>query len=264
MMTRAIIWSLMILLPTLLWAQAERKYIREGNALYQSGKYKEAAEKYAEAMRIKKDYLAAYLNQGNAYYQQDSLELAIKQFELAASLSTDKDLKAKAYHNLGNAYLKAGKYEESIEAYKNALRNNPNDADTRYNLAYAQSKLQNQPPQDQDKEDQQKDKDKDNDKDDKSGEQDKDPQQNDQQKDDKGKKNDDPKNPKDGDKGDPNDAEKSKDEQDEKNMQPKPGHISKADLEKLLEALKNEELKVQEKLLRKDTPNDQNKIEKDW
>lgn len=264
MMNRVFIFSLMILLPAMLWAQAERKYIREGNALYQSGKFKEAAAMYAEAMRIKKDYLAAYLNQGNALYQQDSLDAAIKQFELAASLSTDKDLKAKAFHNMGNSYLKAGKYEESIEAYKNALRNNPNDPDTRYNLAYAQSKLKNQPPQDQDKEDQKKDKDEDKDKDNKSEQQDKDPQKNDQQKDDKGKKNEDPKDPKDGDKGDPNDAEKSKDEQDEKNMQPKPGQISKADLEKLLEALKNEELKLQEKLLRKDTPNEQNKIEKDW
>lgn len=253
----------MLLLPAMLWAQAERKYIRDGNALYASGKYKEAAEKYAEAMRIKKDYLAAYLNQGNALYQQDSLDAAIKQFELAASLSTDKDLKAKAYHNLGNAYLKAGKYEESIEAYKNALRNNPNDPDTRYNLAYAQSKLQNQPPQDQDKEEQKKDQEKDNDKDNKSGDS-QDQQKNDQQKDDKGKKNENPKDPKDGDKGDPNDAEKSKDEQDEKNMQPRPGQISKADLEKLLEALKNEEMKLQQKLLRKDTPNEQNNIEKDW
>lgn len=263
MMTRVFIWTLMLLLPAMLWAQAERKYIREGNALYSSGKYKEAAEKYAEAMRIKKDYLAAYLNQGNALYQQDSLDAAIKQFELAASLSTDKDLKAKAYHNLGNAYLKAGKYEESIEAYKNALRNNPNDPDTRYNLAYAQSKLKNQPPQDQDKEEQKKDQEKDNDKDNKSGDS-QNQQKNDQQKDDKGKKNENPKDPKDGDKGDPNDAEKSKDEQDEKNMQPRPGQISKADLEKLLEALKNEEMKLQQKLMRKDTPNEQNNIEKDW
>lgn len=263
MMNRVLIWTLMLLLPAMLWAQAERKYIREGNELYNNGKYKEAAEKYAEAMRIKKDYLAAYLNQGNALYQQDSLDAAIKQFELAASLSTDKDLKAKAYHNLGNAYLKAEKYEESIEAYKNALRNNPNDPDTRYNLAYAQSKLKNQPPQDQDKEDQKKDQEKDNDKDNKSGDS-QDQQKNDQQKDDKGKKNENPKDPKDGDKGDPNDAEKSKDEQDEKNMQPKPGQISKADLEKLLEALKNEEMKLQQKLMRKDSPNEQNNIEKDW
>lgn len=248
----------------MLWAQAERKYIRDGNELYKQGKYVEAAAKYAEALKIKKDYLAAYLNQGNALYQQDSLDLATQQFELAANLSTDKDLKAKAYHNLGNSYLKAGKYEESIEAYKNALRNNPNDADTRYNLAYAQNKLQNKPLDDQEKDQQQQDKDQDKNKDKESGQQDKDPEKNDQQKDDKGKKNENPKDPKDGDKGDPNDAEKSKDEQDEKNMQPKNGHISKADLEKLLEALKNEELKVQQKLQRKDTPGDKSKIEKDW
>lgn len=146
MINRVLVWMLLAILPATLWAQAERKYIREGNELYQNGKYAEAAAKYAEALKIKKDYLAAYLNQGNALYQQDSLDLAAQQFELAANLSTDKDLKAKAYHNLGNTYLKSGKYEESIEAYKNALRNNPNDADTRYNLAYAQSKLKTSRP----------------------------------------------------------------------------------------------------------------------
>ena len=110
-----------------------------------------------------------------------------------------------------------------------------------------------------------KDKDKDNDKDNKSGEQDQDPQKNDQQKDDKGKKNENPKDPKQGDKGNPEDAEKPKDKPgDEKNIQPKEGQISKADLDKLLEALKNEEMKLQQKLMRKDSPNEQNNIEKDW
>ncbi len=263
MINRVLVWMLLAILPATLWAQAERKYIREGNELYQNGKYAEAAAKYAEALKIKKDYLAAYLNQGNALYQQDSLNLAAQQFELAANLSTDKDLKAKAYHNLGNTYLKSGKYEESIEAYKNALRNNPNDADTRYNLAYAQSKLKNQPPDEQEKEQQKQDQEKDKDKDKESG-QNNDPEKNDQQKDDNGKKNENQKDPKDGEKGDPNDAEKSKDQQDEKNMQPKPGHISKADLDKLLEALKNEEMKLQQKLQQKDTQGEKTKIEKDW
>ena len=259
-----IIWMVLGLSAGLM-AQNERTYIRQGNELYQQKKYKEAAEKYAKALNIKSDYLAAYLNQGNVFYQQDSLDAATKQYELAANLATDKNIKAQAYHNLGNTLLKAGKYKESIEAYKNALRNNPNDADTRYNMAYAQSKIKNQPPQDQDKDQQNPDSEKDKSDDKQSGQKNDDQQKNDQTEDEKGEKNDKSQDPKDGNKGDPNDAEKSKDQQEnEKNMQPKPGQISKADLEKLLEALKNEEVKVQDKLQKKEQPGEKRTIEKDW
>ncbi|CAN5155550.1 tetratricopeptide repeat protein [soil metagenome] len=259
--------SIILLLLSLsqLQAQNEATYLRQGNELYQQKKYQEAAAKYAKALNIKSDYLAAYLNQGNVLYQQDSLEGAIKQYELAANLATDKNIKAQAYHNLGNTHLKAGKYQESVEAYKNALRNNPNDPDTRYNLAYAQGMIKNQPPQDQDKDQQNQDKDNDKNDDKNSGKKD-DQKKDGQSKDEEGQKNDKPKDPKDGNKGNPKDAEKPNDKQEkEKNMKPpKAGEISKADLEKLLDALKNEEIKVQEKLQRKEQPNEKTTIEKDW
>ena len=62
----------------------------------------------------------------------------------------DKERLAAAYHNTGNALLSDKKIEESINAYKMALKNNPKDNDTRYNLAYAQMMLKKQ-QQNQDK-----------------------------------------------------------------------------------------------------------------
>lgn len=252
------------LLPAMLRAQDERTYTRQGNELYQQKKYKEAEAKYAQALGLKQDFLAAYINKGIALYQQDSLTDAAKQFELAASLTEDKNLKAAAYYNLGNAYLKEGKYEESIEAYKNALRNNPNDADARYNLAYAQSKLKNQPPQDQDQKDQNEDKEKDKNKDKQSGKNEDKQEQKDDMKDEPGQKSENPKDPKQGNKGNPDDAQKPKDDQqNEKEMQPKEGQMSKADVDRLLKALENEEKRLQERLYRED-PKQDNTIEKDW
>lgn len=258
-----LILNLLLWLPCLLQAQDERTYIREGNELYNKGLYKEAAAKYAIALGIKKDYLAAYLNEGNALYKQDSLSAAADKFELAAGMATDSLLKARAYHNLGNAHLKAGKYEEALDAYKNALRNNPNDQDTRYNLAYTQGLIKKQPPQDQKNDQQNKDNDKDKDK---KGGNNNDPKKDDQIKDDKGQKNDQPKDPKPGEKGNPEDAQKPKDQQKEEKNAPPPtqGQLSKADLERLLEALKNEELKVQQKLQKKEGTAKSKTIEKDW
>merc|ERR1712065_74522 len=111
-----------------------------------------------------------------------------------AKKELEPDQKAEVFHNLGNSFLEAEKYQESIEAYKNALRNNPRDMDSKYNLEYARKKLEEQQQQDQqDKEDQQnQDQDqqeeqdqKDNDQD----QQDKDQQQNKDQNQDQDQKN---------------------------------------------------------------------------
>ena len=84
---------------------------------------------------------------------KNKYEEAAKQFEALANSETDKIRKSQAYHNMGNSLLQARKYDESVEAYKQALRNNPKDQDTRYNLEYAKKLLQKQ--QEQQKQDQQ-------------------------------------------------------------------------------------------------------------
>ena len=70
---------------------------------------------------------------------------------------SDKEKLAKAYHNMGNSYLFNQKLDEAIEAYKNSLRNNPDDFETKYNLAWAQNKKNQEPPQQQQQDQQEQD-----------------------------------------------------------------------------------------------------------
>ena len=93
-------------------------------------------------------------------FEKDSFRQAAEDFKNATALLKDDKEKAKAFHNLGNSQLQQRNYNDAIDAYKQALKLNSNDRDTKYNLAYAQAMLKNQPKQKQNK----NDKDKKNDK----------------------------------------------------------------------------------------------------
>ena len=124
-----------------------RSLVREGNRQYNSRKPVDAETSYRKALDVDEKSSLATFNLGDALYRQQKYEEAGKEFEKAASGSTDKMDKARAYHNLGNSYLQQQKLKEGIEAYKQALRNNPNDADTKYNLSYALNLLKQQEQQ---------------------------------------------------------------------------------------------------------------------
>ena len=126
---------------SMVYAQHENKVIRNGNQLYQNKKFGQAENKYKEALTKNKESKEAAFNLGDALYEQKKYEEATEQFNATAKTAKDKKIQSQAYHNLGNSYLQNKKYEESINAYKNALKMNPDDDDTRYNLAYAKSKL---------------------------------------------------------------------------------------------------------------------------
>jgi Ca-activated chloride channel family protein len=238
-----IILPLGLLTVTLpVFAQSERKDIRAGNELYRQEKYADAQSKYLEAVEKNQNTLEGAFNIGDAMYKQNKYEEAANQFNSLTSRTTDKKDLSKIYHNLGNSYLKGNKYKESIEAYKNALRNNPGDMDTKYNLAYAKQKLkEQQQQQNQDKNEDQKEQDKNEQKDQKKDQQKKDEQkQNEQQKEEKG------------------------DEKKEQQQQPKEGQLSKEDAQRLLDAINNEEKNVQDKLKKKKAKVNKMEIEKDW
>ena len=229
-------------------AQQERKPIRDGNELYQKHKYDEAEKKYDEALSVKPNLAEGIYNKANVQYQKKDYENAAKQYETAATLSGEPMVKAKAYHNMGNSLLEAKKYKESVEAYKNALRLNPKDVDTKYNLAYALQKLKQQ----QQNQQQNKDENKEN-KDEKQN-QDK---QNRQQQNQQEKKQQEQQQQ--------NEQQQQQAEKDDnKKEEPRQAQISKADAEKLLDALKNEEQKVQLKLQKHKGQSTTGKVEKDW
>jgi Ca-activated chloride channel homolog len=204
-------------------AQSDKKFIRKGNREYDKGKFSESEISYRKAIDKNKESADAVFNVGDALFKQNKFEDAGKQFTENANLNADKKKKSASFYNLGNSLLKANKVQESIEAYKGSLKLQPDNDETKFNLAYAQDLLKKQ--QEQEKNKQQQDKNDKNQNKDKSKEDQKKDQQN--QKD---KSND------------------QKMDQYQNQNQQKQQSISKEDAQRLLNALANDEKKVQEKV----------------
>lgn len=245
-----------------------RKLLRQGNDLYNKKQFTDASVAYQKSLGNNANYDKASYNLGNAFYQNNNFKEAVPQYELTAKTAEDKFTKAEAFHNIGNAMMEQKQYQPAVDAYKNSLRNNPNDDETRYNLAVAQKLLEkenkdNKDDKNKDNKDNKDQKDKDKkDKDDKNKDKDKDKDKKDG--DDKDKKDD---KDKDG-KGD-EDQKKNKDpKKDEKKEQEKPkpqqGKMSPQQVKQLLESLNNEEKKTQKKMNAKKAKGKKVKQEKDW
>lgn len=121
--------------------------------------YENASTYYLKSNESNKDYYKSLFNLGTSLYKQGKYEDAAENFDRVANMNTlSKNDKAKAYHNLGNSLLKQKKYKESIDAYKNALKANPSDMNTKYNLEYAKRMMAAQMQQQQQNKQQQQDK----------------------------------------------------------------------------------------------------------
>ena len=150
---------LMLLSFTSVAAQRSyREHLRSGNKIYSDSIYDKSEIEYRKAIEKDGKDADAHFNLGNALLFQNKGEEALKEYELAAMYETDKGRLAQIYHNTGVLMQAAKDYKNAVEAYKQSLRNNPNDHETRYNLALAMSQLkkeqQNQDQQ-QDKQDEQ-------------------------------------------------------------------------------------------------------------
>ena len=231
-----------------------------------------AEAQYREAIDLNQKSEVGKLNLGNAYYDKEMNEAAMQRYKQAAQVAMDKGSKHKAFHNLGNTLMKEKKYQEAVDAYKNALRNNPSDDESRYNLALAKELLEKNPPppqpdengddKDQDKKDNEDKKDQENkDKQDEGDNGDKKDEQ------DKGDKKDDKKEGEDEkDKGKPDEPKDKKEGEDKQPQQPQPtpGKLSPQQVKSLLEAMNNEEKKVQDKVNAKKEQGAKVKTQKDW
>ncbi|MRT15378.1 tetratricopeptide repeat protein [Vitellibacter sp. q18] len=252
--------------------KAARNYLSEAQQALKKDKFPVAEADYRKAISLNPKSETAKYNLGTAYYGKEKNAEAMLRFKQAAQTADTKIEKHKAFHNLGNTYMNEKKYTEAVEAYKNALRNNPNDDETRYNLALAKDMLEKNPPPPQD--DKQDDKDKKDQKDDKDKKDEKDKQ--DQDKQNEGDKGDQKENQ---DKGDENqekkEGDKDKDQgqpdqpKDEKGdkpqqQQPVPGQLSPQQVKSLLEAMNNEEKKTQDKINAEKQKGAKVKTDKDW
>ncbi len=239
----------------------------DGNKALSEEKFAEAEVDYRKAIAKSDKNAAAPYNLGNAYYNNKTYSEAFGRYKNASTIATDKKSKHKAFHNMGNVFMKRKEYEKAVEAYKQALRNNPNDEETRYNLALAKEMLKKE--QDQQKNDnkddkENKDKDKKEDKDKDKNEGDKGDKKEDDEKGDKG---DEKKEDKDEGQGDEKEEKKKKPEEgDQKKQpqQPRPNQLSKQQVQNLLEAMQNEEKKVQQKIDAKKVKGVKVKNQKDW
>lgn len=227
-----------------------RKDVREGNELYNELKFEEAEIAYKKALDKNPNYAKASYNLGNTIYQENKNKEAIFQYDLAEKIAPNKMSKAEIFHNMGNAFMKEKQYDKAVEAYKNSMRNNSKDEETRYNLAMAQKLLKNQQDKDnKDNKDNKDDKNKDQ-KDKEGGDKDK----KDEKDQDKGKDKED-------EKGDP---KKDKEDPQNQNQKPRPNQLSPEQMKQLLEAMNNEENKTQKKLNAQKARGQKIKNEKDW
>lgn len=245
-MKRKIILILFLLVwVTGIQAQNERKFVRQGNKYYEkalsdtsridTAQFNKAEIEYRKALDKKPDDEKWNFNLANSLYKQKKFEESADKFKEVADRTSNKTEKGRALHNLGNSLLMNNKLDESIAAYKDALRNNPTDLDTKYNLLYAMNMKKKQEEQ-QKKQDKNKDQNKDKDKD-----KDKNKDQNKDQK---------------------KDQDQNKDQ---KQQQPSQSKISKQNAEQMLQALENSEKKTQDKVKKIQALKAQSKkVDKDW
>ena len=208
-------------------AQTDRQYIREGNKQFRVGQYDKAEVSYRKAVeKNPKNPQAAY-NLGNALMAQKKDSSAVQQFEQATRIETNPLRKAAAYHNMGVICQTHKMYGEAIEAYKNALRLNPNDDETRYNLVLCKKQKQKQDQKQQQNQNNKDDQKKDN-------------QKKDDQKD------------------------QNKDKKDDKQQQQQKPQMSKDNAEQLLNAAIQNEKMTQDKMKKQQQKPQRRNVLKNW
>ena len=134
MLQKTYITLLFLLVASSAFAQkTERDYLRSGNKLYNDSLFIKAEVDYRKALEINPKSTDAMFNLGNSLLMQQKAKEAMEQFESASKVEKDKDKLAQIYHNMGVILQSSKQYPQCIEAYKESLRNNPKDDETRYN-----------------------------------------------------------------------------------------------------------------------------------
>ena len=148
MLRKGIIILGLVLVSALAYGQkTERDYLRSGNKLYKDSTFVKAEVDYRKALELEPKSTDAIYNLGNSLLMQQKAKEAMEQYEAASHIEKDKMKLAQIYHNMGVILQSSKQLPQCIEAYKEALRNNPKDDETRYNLALAQKQLKDQQQQ---------------------------------------------------------------------------------------------------------------------
>lgn len=237
----SILLLLLIVNSGLAFAQNDRTFIRQGNKLYRSQKWAQAETQYRKAISKNAKNTQALYNLGCALMMQQKDSMAMVQYQHAAQEENNVLRRSKSYHNMGVIMQNHREYAKAIECYKMALRCNPQDNETRYNLALCKKLLKNQPQKNNkdnknNKNKNNKNKNKDKNNKDKNNEQDK-----------NNKKN--------------NDKDKNKQNQNEERNQDK---MSKDNAEQLLNAAIQQEKATKQKMQKALSQPKSRSYEKNW
>jgi tetratricopeptide (TPR) repeat protein len=243
-------------------------FLSKANYEMENDNFSLAEAAYREAIAINPEEDTGKYNLGIAYYDKEMNDVAMSRFKQAAAVADTKSDKHKVFHNLGNTFMNEKLYKEAVESYKNALRNNPKDEETRYNYALAKELLEEQEKNgggDDNKENQENQEDKQEE----EKRENQDNENNKKDKEDGDQKNEQNKGEEEQDKKEGNENEnkgKPEDLKDNKQQQQptEPGKLSPQQVKNLLEAMNNEEKKVQEKINAKKQKGTKVKPEKDW
>ena len=209
-----------------------REHLRSGNRLYADSLYDKAEVEYRKALELDPNGSQALFNLGNALLYQDKAQEAMDQYVMAEKRENEKGNLAQIHHNMGVICQASKDYARAVEYYKQALRENSTDHETRYNLALAMKQLkeQQQQQEQQQNEEQQEQK-----------EQEQQQQQNQEQQ----------------------EQEQQQQEQQEQQAQEEEENMSKENAEQLLESAMQDEKDVQEKV-KKMMQIKGRKLDKDW
>ena len=245
-----------------------KEFLSEANYEMENDNFFLAEAAYREAIATNPEEDTGKYNLGIAYYDKEMNDVAMSRFKQAAAVADTKSDKHKVFHNLGNTFMNEKLYKEAVESYKNALRNNPKDEETRYNYALAKELLEEQEKNsggDDNKENQENQEDKQEE----EKKENQDNKNNKKNKEDGDQKNEQNKGEEEQDKKEGNENEdkaKPEEPKDKKQQQQptEPGKLSPQQVKNLLEAMNNEEKKVQEKINAKKQKGTKVKPEKDW
>ena len=233
---------LMLASPVMLQAQSDRSEVRAGNREFKKGEFREAELDYKRALEEDSTSVTAKYNLGNALYKTESYseaELYLK--GLGDSLKSVSASKASdCFHNSGNLALKQKKYQEAVDAYKESLRLEPDNFETKSNLAYAQKMLKEQQQQQQQQQQQNQ-----------QDQQNQNQQQNQDQQDNRDQDN-------------QQDQNRNQDQQDNQNQQNQP-QITPQAAQQMLQAIEDKEKQTQDKVKKVKAQQQKSKEkEKNW
>jgi Ca-activated chloride channel family protein len=223
-------------------AQTARDYIRRGNRLMLdtlggNDESEKAIVQYKKAIEMDTTMAIAHYNLGTALIRQNNAQEAMKEFQTAAKFETDKKRLSDIYHNMGVLLHVGQKYAEAVECYKESLRNDPSNHETRYNYILAKWHLKNQQGDGGENEQDQKDKEQQQDK--------QNEKQNQQQNQDK--------------------KQEEKNQQDQQSQQKEEQpNMSKENAERILQAAMRNEKETQEKIQRQQQDTPRRRLLKQW